>query len=294
MVKRINGQLIFYYSCSKTKIIGYNFVRQDLAKKLWFSLLALVIGIFLLPIIVYSSDITSENLIKLTNQERINQGINALTANQLLTQAAYVKGNEIMNAQKFRHNLNDKKFSYWVREAGYNYSYIGENLAIDFITSEGIVKAWLNSSSHKKNLLNHQFSEIGIAVIESEFNGQNTTLVVQIFGAPADAVAYPIIMGMQNTNYQTPINLSINNENLLTHSLPSQTSYQTPVSEELIKVSSPAAKVTLLNKFFTQFNFLTPLLNYLIILSSLTLLILISYLYYFYFSRINKLFNNTI
>ncbi len=154
--------------------------------KKWFcySLSVILIGIFLLPNTAYYSSITEEKIIELTNQERVSKKLNTITANQLLAKAAYEKGQAILEAQNFQHNINGKKFSVWVKDAGYQYSYVGENLAIDFITSEGVIKAWLDSPTHKKNILNEKFSEIGVAIIEGEFQGNNTTLVVQIFGSP--------------------------------------------------------------------------------------------------------------
>lgn len=179
MVGKINGQLIFCYSCPETKIKKNRKKNRYLA-----SLLCLLIGIFLLPKIAYLSSITAEKIIELTNKERKNTEINILTANQLLTKAAYDKANVIFETKKFQHNIDDRKFSSWIKEAGYEYSYVGENLAIDFTTSEGIIKAWNNSELHKKNILNPRFTEIGVATLEGNFEGNNSTLVVQIFGEP--------------------------------------------------------------------------------------------------------------
>jgi len=156
-----------------------------------YPLLMIAVGIFLLPKIAFFSSITEENIINLTNKERINLGIPPLTANQLLSKAAYDKGKAIIASQTFQHNIEGKKFSTWIKEAGYEYAYVGENLAIDFNTSEGAVKAWLESPSHRKNLLNDKFREIGIAVIEDQFENKNTKLIVQIFGTsiyPASSV----------------------------------------------------------------------------------------------------------
>lgn len=169
----------------KTKINSQFFIFK---KWLRYSLLVILVGIFLLPNTAYYSFVSEEKIVELTNQERINNGLNIVTANQLLAKSAYEKGRAILEAQTFRHNINDKKFSVWVKDAGYQYSYIGENLAIDFVTSEGVIKAWLDSTTHKKNILNQNFSEIGVAVLEGEFQGNNTTLVVQIFGAPLQTI----------------------------------------------------------------------------------------------------------
>lgn len=149
---------------------------------LTYPLIFIILGIFLLPKLAFLSSITEQNIIKLTNEERVNLGIPALATNELLTKAAFAKGRSIIESQTFQHDIGDRKFSNWVKDVNYKYVYVGENLALDFTTSEGTIKAWLNSPSHKKNLLNDKFKEVGIAVIEDQFQGKNTILIVQIFG----------------------------------------------------------------------------------------------------------------
>lgn len=146
--------------------------------------MCVIIGIFLLPQIAFLFSITDENIINITNKERIKENLSPLTANQLLSKAAYDKAQAIINSQKFGHNIIGEKFSHWIKESGYQYSYIGENLAVDFYTNEGIMKAWLKSPTHRKNILNEKFSEIGVAVVSGNLDGKETTLVVQIFGQP--------------------------------------------------------------------------------------------------------------
>ena len=158
--------------------------RNNILKYTVFPLIFLILGSFLLANTAFLSSITEESIIDLTNQERNKLGISPLTANQLLAQAAYEKGRAILATQKFQHNINGEKFSNWIKKTGYKYDYVGENLAIDFITSEGVIKAWLKSPTHKKNLLNKRFKEIGVAVINGKFDGNDAILVVQIFGSP--------------------------------------------------------------------------------------------------------------
>src|SRR3989339_292425 len=76
-----------------------------------YSLLAVLMGVFLFPNIGYFSTITEENIINLTNHERIQNNLQALNTNQLLTKAAYQKGQDILTSQTFAHTIGDKKFS---------------------------------------------------------------------------------------------------------------------------------------------------------------------------------------
>ena len=147
-------------------------------------IISLLLGLFLLPKIVYSTALTNESIIKLSNKERSEYNLPLLRANQSLSEAALEKAQDIFLNQNFSHNIGNKKFSAWIKNAGYEYSYTGENLAMDFISSEGVIGAWLNSPMHKKNLLNAYFQEIGVAIVDGNLNGEQTTLVVQIFGSP--------------------------------------------------------------------------------------------------------------
>jgi hypothetical protein len=148
------------------------------------SLLAIAVGIFLLPKTAFMASITPDRIMELTNQERARAGLNELTENDKLTQAAANKAQAILANQIFDHTINNRKFSTWIKETGYEYSIVGENLAIDFVTSEGVLKAWLASPSHRENIFNNEYREIGIAVIEGKFEGQKTIVIAQIFGTP--------------------------------------------------------------------------------------------------------------
>lgn len=142
------------------------------------------LGVFLFPQLAFASIISDEKIIELTNLLREKQGLNTLNANQLLTKAAFDKADSIFEEQVFGHTINGQSFSTWVKNTGYDYKTVGENLAIDFVSSEGAMKAWMDSPSHKKNVLNPEFKEIGIAVKNQSFEGKDSILIVQLFGAP--------------------------------------------------------------------------------------------------------------
>ncbi|OGF27605.1 hypothetical protein A2303_02975 [Candidatus Falkowbacteria bacterium RIFOXYB2_FULL_47_14] len=173
------------------------------------SLFMMFMGIFLLPKVAWLSSITEENIIRLTNNERMKNNLGTLTSNELLTKAAYRKGEDIMASGRFQHNFGDRSFSAWIKEAGYNYTFAGENLAIDFVTSEGALKAWLASPTHQKNILNDKFTETGVAVINGNFQGNDTTLVVQIFGSPLliSSVSGSVAEGRQILEEPAPVPL---------------------------------------------------------------------------------------
>lgn len=125
-----------------------------------------------------------QTLIDLTNAYRQGLDLPQLIINPRLTQAAVNKAKNILAEQYFSHTSPEgKKFSDWVKEVNYAYFYVGENLAIDFSTPQDVFSAWLNSPSHKANIVRPEFQEIGIADLTGKFNGRETSVVVQIFGS---------------------------------------------------------------------------------------------------------------
>ncbi|MFH0854666.1 MAG: CAP domain-containing protein [bacterium] len=140
---------------------------------------------FLLPYIAVASPISKELIIKLTNDERKSQNLMLLEQNPILDQVAQNKAKDIMEKQYFAHtNPEGKLFYEWVDESGYNYAYTGENLAIDFEESEDVIAAWMASPKHRENILNENYNEIGMSVLDGIFENHHSAIIVQIFGQP--------------------------------------------------------------------------------------------------------------
>jgi hypothetical protein len=138
---------------------------------------------------VQASSITPGNVINLTNQERLGYGLNTLTTSSQLSAAALAKANDIFEKQYWDHfGPNGESPWQFIRAAGYDYVYAGENLAKGFRTAEGIHEAWMASPTHKANIISGNYKDIGVAVVEGELLGKQTTLVVQMFGNLTDEV----------------------------------------------------------------------------------------------------------
>ena len=134
-----------------------------------------------LDIAIAKDNISESTLLKLVNQERKNNKIEPLRLNQKLIQASINKAKDLIKNEYFENTSKDGRvFSEFIKETGYQYNYIGENLAVNFKNNESIIKAWLESPSHRDNLLNEAFIETGISVQTY----QNRTIIVQIFGRP--------------------------------------------------------------------------------------------------------------
>lgn len=138
-----------------------------------------------LPKTIYFADISSTFLIKLTNQGRETLGLGPLTENSQLNKAASLKAQDMIAQDYFSHQSPEGKSPwYWIKSANYDYQYAGENLAIGFLDSEEVYQAWNDSPSHKANLFNPNYQDIGITVLKGDFQGNETYVVVQLFGSP--------------------------------------------------------------------------------------------------------------
>lgn len=147
--------------------------------------IAFVSFLFYFPETLFFAEISRSYLIELTNQERENLGINLLGDNPQLNEAALLKAQDMLDKDYFSHQSPEGTTPwFWFEEADYDYKKAGENLGIGFLDSEEIYRAWYNSPSHKANLLNSNFQDIGIAILTGEFEGAETTVVVQLFGSP--------------------------------------------------------------------------------------------------------------
>ena len=145
----------------------------------------------------YATDIRVEQLVALVNAKRAEHSLGPLTLNSELSQAAAGKAQDMLAKNYWAHTSPDGKVPWdFILGAGYQYSVAGENLAKNFSDSNGVITAWMNSSSHRDNLLKPGYRDIGFAVVNGVLNGEETTLVVQMFGSPkavAAVVQKPIV-----------------------------------------------------------------------------------------------------
>jgi hypothetical protein len=142
-------------------------------------------------VLAYATNITPIDLFNLTNQERAAAGLPPLALNAKLNQSAFLKGQNMFAEDYWAHvSPSGIQPWYWFTQAGYTYSYAGENLAKDFDTSAGTMTGWMNSPGHKANILNTHYTEVGFSVQNGILVGGTTTLVVAHYASPA-AVATP-------------------------------------------------------------------------------------------------------
>lgn len=128
-----------------------------------------------------ASDVLTE-----INIERREAGKPTLAENNLLNSAARKKLEDMFQKNYWDHVSPDGVKAWgFINETGYSYSSAGENLARGFISSKSMVDAWMDSETHKKNILDANFTETGIAVGNGIVGGKEATIAVQLFGAPS-------------------------------------------------------------------------------------------------------------
>ncbi|MDO8486279.1 MAG: CAP domain-containing protein [Candidatus Staskawiczbacteria bacterium] len=230
---------------------------------------------------IFFADITKTVLMNLINKERSSLGISPLIENQKLDQAAELKAKDILEKDYFSHQSPDGITPwYWFLKTGYNYKYAGENLAIGFLNSEDVFRAWIGSASHKENIINPNYKEIGTAVLTGDYKGNNTTVIVQLFGNPKvmnTPLIEKVIEDIQKVDNQ-PIDKNVEQTN---------TEPQTTKEDNLTTQSKVLAQFTeapqqennvlyykLLNFLFYNSNIIFEYIIYfLLILTSIALLI---------------------
>ncbi len=134
---------------------------------------------------VLGINIATNVLIDLANKNRNENNVLPLKKNDKLAIAAQLKAEDMIENQYFAHFSPDGTTPwYFFTKAGYEFSYAGENLAINFTEAEKVDKAWMDSPMHRDNLLNANFKEVGIAAKEGQYQNAESVYVVQMFGSP--------------------------------------------------------------------------------------------------------------
>lgn len=134
------------------------------------------------------NNLDEAEILLLTNKAREDAGgIAKLNLNPILSSAASKKADNMFEEDYWAHfGPNGESPWVFIREEGYEYIYAGENLAKNFKSNQDLHTAWMNSEAHKKNILDPRFNEIGISVKEGNLAGEDTVLVVVMFGTPLE------------------------------------------------------------------------------------------------------------
>lgn len=129
------------------------------------------------------------DIVTSTNTFRATLKLQPLKENIALTIAAAQKLQDMVQNQYFSH-VSPAGVTpwHWFEVNRYSYVYAGENLAIGFFDASSTVDAWSRSSTHRANLVNPNYRDIGVAVQQATIKEMKGIVVVQLLGAPSQAI----------------------------------------------------------------------------------------------------------
>ncbi|HBG4970564.1 TPA: sporulation protein [Clostridioides difficile] len=121
-----------------------------------------------------NSGSTSENfsayqkeVVDLVNVERAKAGLNPLTLDSSISNVATKKSQDMIDNNYFSHNSPTYGSPFdMLKKFGVSYKTAGENIAMGQKTPKEVVNAWMNSEGHRKNIMNPNFSKIGVGVAQ--------------------------------------------------------------------------------------------------------------------------------
>lgn len=140
---------------------------------------SLVLFLLLLAVPAHAASITYTTVFNSVNYERTNLGLNPLRHNAVLDKVAKDRLNDMVSNGYFAHKSPTGQDEWtWFKKEGYKFVYAAENLARYFKDTSPLVRAWMNSPTHRINIVNPVYTETGIAT--------NGVIVVQEFGSTLD------------------------------------------------------------------------------------------------------------
>jgi len=153
--------------------------------------LLLIFGIILTPLTTGSSRAFGiSDIVTGSNQARAQLNKRALVAHTQLMAAAQMKAEDMAKGHFFAHTAPDGTVAWdYFKKVGYPYQVAGENLAITNESANAVIQGWLNSPTHRENLLSTEYVDMGIGMASfGDYQGhKGTYVVVAFYGKRADA-----------------------------------------------------------------------------------------------------------
>lgn len=158
----------------------------------------------------YATNTTDEGLLEATNSERLAQGLQPLRLNTKLDTAAQAKAQDMSDKNYWAHKTPEGREPWvFIDATQYSYRKAAENLAYGFTTSNATIAGWMNSPSHRENVLDSDLQEVGFGIINVP-NYQDhgpETIVVAMYGQPAvladtNSIPIPLATGAGPTQPQ--------------------------------------------------------------------------------------------
>ena len=122
-----------------------------------------------------------KTIVDRTNAERKQAGLPPLMINPKLMQMACDQCQSMSRLQQLSHSIEGRSFSVRLMESGYDSASAGENIAEGQLNASEAVQDWMHSPGHRANILNRQYTQIGVAMVTSR-SGQR--FYAQVFARP--------------------------------------------------------------------------------------------------------------
>lgn len=122
-----------------------------------------------------------ENLLREHNKERRNAGVQELKISPVLSNSAFNKALAMQKSNCWSHYCPDGKSPWeFFQEEGYQYLYAGENLAEGFYSVRELMQAWMNSITHRNNILKAEYKEVGFGIVYGAFQSNPNNIVIAV------------------------------------------------------------------------------------------------------------------
>jgi len=158
-------------------------LKIKLIEECFVEMVAIAVMFFIFAMPILASEITPAKVINLVNIAREKEGLMPLGQNETLAKIANDKLNDMIENHYFAHTSPVGRTPWhWFEKEKYDYQFAGENLAINYTSAEEQQKAWMKSPTHRKNILNPDYKEIGVAFGAGEIDGEMALITVQEFG----------------------------------------------------------------------------------------------------------------
>jgi uncharacterized YkwD family protein len=109
-----------------------------------------------------------DEIVRLVNEVRARYGLGGLSVNASLAAVAQSKAQDMASNHYFAHNSPTYGSPFdMMKSHGITYRTAGENLAMGYATPQATVEGWLNSEGHRANILNGDFTQIGMGYVEN-------------------------------------------------------------------------------------------------------------------------------
>ena len=107
-----------------------------------------------------------QEVIRLVNEVRVQNGLKTLTYDWELSRVARYKSQDMKDNRYFAHTSPVYGTpGEMVRNFGISYKSVGENIARGYKTPQAVVDGWMNSSGHRANILNAKYTRIGVGYV---------------------------------------------------------------------------------------------------------------------------------